>query len=74
MNWQGIRRFALLRHEDESGVSGVGIVAVGVEFPSGTCVIEWVVQPATHGWYGSIAEVEQVHGHGGKTEVIWRDD
>ena len=36
------RRFRLVREEDESGVSGTGVVAVGVEFPSGAVVFEWL--------------------------------
>lgn len=70
------RRFYLLRQEDESGVSGTGVVAVGVEFPSGQCVIEWVTkrtEGGSLGVYDSMAALEQVHGHGGKTEVCWQD-
>jgi hypothetical protein len=36
------RRFQLIRYEDESGVSGTGVVAVGVEFPSGYVQMEWL--------------------------------
>ena len=37
-----LRVFHLLRDEDPSGVSGVGRVAVGVVFPSGKVVLEWL--------------------------------
>lgn len=37
-----IRRFRLVREEDESGVSGTGVVAVGAQFPSGFIHIEWL--------------------------------
>lgn len=63
--------FFLHRLEDESGVSGTGLVAVGVQFPSGHCVLEWVVPPRTMGWYERIEDVVAVHGHHGKTGVMW---
>ncbi len=64
------RRFLLVRSEDESGVSGVGIVAEGVQFQSGRVVMEWQVAPYSMGIYGSIEEVVEIHGHGGKTKVM----
>lgn len=67
------RRFKLLRLEDESGVSGEGIVCHGVQFPSGRCVMEWDTDMASIGVYDSIEHVERVHGHGGKTRVVWVD-
>lgn len=66
-----VAEFYLLRKEDESGVSGTGEVAVGVQFPSGVCVMEWLVEPHTHGWYDSVNDVIEIHGHDGKTELIW---
>lgn len=64
--------FVLSRQVDVSGVSGTGIVADGVEFPDGTCVLHWRGQmPSTVVW-GSIEAVEQIHGHGGATRIVWR--
>jgi len=40
--------FALVRKQDFSGVSGTGKVLVGMIFPSGKCVIEWLT-PKPHG-------------------------
>jgi len=37
-----LRMVQLMRDEDPSGVSGVGRVAVGVVFPSGKVVLEWL--------------------------------
>ena len=68
-----IRRFHLLRHEDASGVSGTGVVAVGAAFPSGHCYMEWVVPPYSASWHENIHAVRFVHGHDGKTEVVWDD-
>lgn len=63
-------RFHLVRHEDETGVSGEGIVAQGLEFPSGYCLMRWVVPPAqSTAFYESIEDLIKIHGHNGKTEV-----
>ncbi len=67
------KRFIVNRLEDESGVSGTGVVAVGVQWPTGKCTIEWVVPPHT-GMYDRIEDVVEIHGHGGKTVVMWMAD
>lgn len=68
------RRFLLQRDEDETGVSGVGIVAEGIQFSDGRIALRWVSSPAasTVTW-DSIEHVEKVHGHNGKTHVVWLD-
>jgi hypothetical protein len=69
------RRFRLIRHEDVSQVSGVGVVAHGVQFPDGPCALRWStpgMPPSTAVWE-SIEAIEAVHGHQGKTEVDWID-
>ena len=63
--------FQLLRDEDPSGVSGVGRVAVGVVFPSGKVVLEWLGSYSTFGIYDDLGQVEQIHGHGGKTRIVF---
>jgi hypothetical protein len=35
------RRFALIRHVDYTGVSGIGVVAYGVTFADGQVVLRW---------------------------------
>lgn len=69
-----IRKFWLLRSEDASGVSGVGIVAEGAIFTDGSCVIKWLSAVSSTTLYASITNVEDVHGHGGKTELIFEGD
>lgn len=68
-----MKRFYLLRREDETGVSGTGIVALGVQFPDGRCVMRWLTNPSSFGVYDSIEDVEKIHGHGGRTVVEWID-
>ena len=66
-----LRVFELLRDEDPSGVSGVGRVAVGVVFPSGKVALEWLGSHNTLGIYDDLARVEYIHGHGGKTRIVF---
>ena len=64
-----MRNFILNRVEDESGVSGTGIVAEGTQFSNGKCVVAWVTQFQSVTIYDSIEEVENIHGHNGKTII-----
>lgn len=66
-----LRKFYLQRHTDVSGNSGTGIVAVGVMYPSGLCIMEWTTPIKSVGQYHSIADLEALHGHQGATEVKW---
>lgn len=71
------RRFALERVTDETGLSGVGIVAVGVALPSGRLVMQWrttaEVGPGSLAIYDSLAQLVAIHGHAGATVVRWVD-
>lgn len=69
-----IRRFQLFRHEDESGVSGTGVVAWGCVFPNGQVSLTWNGTPTSTAWYDSIEDLIEIHGHDGKTEVDWIDE
>ena len=48
---RGIRTFTVCRQNDESGVSGTGVVVQGVVLASGWCVANWLYPPPI----GSIA-------------------
>lgn len=63
--------FILQREEDVSGTSGTGAVAQGVVFSDGRVVLRWLTIVSSMGLYDSIADLEKIHGHGGKTKVIW---
>jgi len=67
-----ITLFSLNRIEDESGVSGVGTVAFGIEFPqpNGRAVLGWVTDVNSVAVYNSMDEIREIHGHGGKTELV----
>lgn len=66
-----IKEFYLKRIEDESGVSGTGIVARGVILPSGHCCLEWLTFTSSIGIYKSVQDLEAIHGHHGKTTVVY---
>jgi hypothetical protein len=65
-----IKEFHLKRIEDETGVSGTGIVARGVILPSGACVMEWQTFHSSIAYYKNVNDVEEIHGHHGKTLLI----
>jgi hypothetical protein len=65
--------FSLIREHDESGISGTGLIAGGVKFPDGTCVLHWYTICTSTAVYKNIEELEKIHGHGGKTKVVFHD-
>ena len=69
-----IRRFRLKRIEDETGMSGTGYVAEGIQFSNGTCVIRWLTATSSIGVYHSHPDMIHIHGHGGKTVIEWIDE
>lgn len=67
------RRFILVRDEDVSGTSGTGIVAEGIWFSNGKAVISWTTKYMSVAVYDSIAELEAIHGHEGRTRIEFID-
>lgn len=67
-----MRSFELHRDEDETGISGIGTVAEGVEFTDGTCAMRWLTGTSSTAIYASVDDVVDIHGHGGKTRLVWR--
>lgn len=68
------RRFHLVRNEDESGVSGEGTVAEGVVFTDGSCVMRWLTHTSSTALYKTLADLETIHGHEGRTTVVFVDE
>jgi hypothetical protein len=68
-----MKRFQLARDVDITGVSGVGIVADGVEFPDGATVIRWRGERQSTVVWPSIDDVKAIHGHNGATRIEWID-
>lgn len=71
-----MRAFTLVRDTDVSGVSGTGVVAEGVEFTDGTVALRWVGKNPTSVVFhdNGIASVKQIHGHDGKTRVVFDNE
>lgn len=72
-NNRGIKRFLLNRDHDVSGVSGTGIVAEGILFSDGSCVIHWLGEFPTTTPHPNLKSVIGVHGHNGNTQIVWID-
>lgn len=68
-----MRRFYLQRDEDESGVSGTGKVAEGLEFEDGTVVLKWLSLKSSLSIFENVKHLRDIHGHCGKTKVMWID-
>jgi len=69
-----MRRFYLIRNEDPSGVSGVGIIIEGVCFSDWTCHIHWLTKLQSEGRFPNPDEMMKIHGHDGKTVLYWIDE
>ena len=69
-----MKMFYLVRKEDESGVSGTGRVAQGFVFDNGRVSVTWLSEHPSTTVYDNIGEVRAIHGHEGKTEVVFEPD
>jgi len=65
------RRFNLVRDDDETGISGTGVVAEGIEFSNGMCAMCWLTAMHSVAVYPNIRQLEAIHGHNGRTRVEW---
>jgi hypothetical protein len=69
-----LNTFKLLRKKDVTGISGIGIVAVGCYFHqsfASIAVMQWLTNPASTAWYpGGWQQIESIHGHNGKTQIV----
>lgn len=65
-----MKAFYVRRDVDIHGNTGTGIVAEGVIFDGGKCVMRWLDKVASISTFDRIEDVEHVHGHSGKTVVV----
>jgi hypothetical protein len=68
-----VRPFHLERVEDVHGVSGTGRVAEGCVFSNGWVALTWLTAHTSVAFYPSMDHVEAVHGHNGKTRIVFED-
>lgn len=66
-----VRTFKLVRDEDETGISGIGVVAEGVEFSNGMCAMSWLTAMHSVAVYPNVRQLEAIHGHNGRTKVVF---
>lgn len=69
-----MKKFYFLRHIDVNGYSGTGVVAEGVIFDDGTGAFTWLTPMKTVTTFWDMADIDFMHGHGGKTDVIVEGD
>lgn len=69
-----VGEFQLHRSEDVSGVSGTGIVADGIVFDDWTTVVRWRGDTRSTVIWDSPSDMMAIHGHGGKTEMVYHTD
>ena len=65
-----VKPFYLLRVVDINGISGTGVVAIGVVLPSGSAILEWCSFESSINIYKNLDHVKDIHGHEGKTTII----
>jgi hypothetical protein len=65
------RLFRLVRSDDETGISGTGVVAEGVEFSNGMCAMCWLTAMHSVAVYPNIRQLEAIHGHNGRAKVLY---
>ena len=63
------RLFRLVRDEDETGISGIGTVAEGVEFANGMCAMSWLTAMHSVAVYPNVRQLLAIHGHNGRARV-----
>jgi hypothetical protein len=71
------KRFRLWRDADVSGTSGTGFVAEGIQFSCGKVVVSFYKElkdVANIETFDNLEDMVKIHGHEGKTKVIWYDD
>lgn len=68
-----MKLFVLERDIDETGISGTGRVAEGIQFSDGRCAMRWMTADLIRSTavYDSIEDVAFIHGHGGKTRIVF---
>jgi hypothetical protein len=68
-----VRRFVLERADDVTGVSGTGTVADGVLWPDGKVTLCWRGEHRSIAVWDSMIDAVAIHGHDGKTKLVFID-
>ena len=75
---RGIRSFTVYRNDDQSGVSGIGVVIEGVKLATGQAIIHWLYPPPRGGIavFDSMDDFIKVHilpHQANKTIITYED-
>ena len=65
-----IRTYHMIRKEDESGVSGTGLVGEIAVMSDGTAILHWLTDLSSIVIYKSLEDLTKIHSHGNKTIVV----
>jgi len=68
------RLFIVDRRKDQSGISGIGVIAEGVEFTDGTAVMRWITETVTTSFFENMGDLRKIHGHRGETVIRYLDE
>jgi len=68
-----MRRFYTVRKHDNTGISGTGFIAEGVELRDGRVLLCWLGNFRSTIIYESMEAAIHVHGHNGNTEFVFVD-
>jgi hypothetical protein len=66
-----MKYFALVRDFDPNGISGIGLIAVGVELKNGEVLVVWVTKMSSRVHWDNINQVVQTHCKVGTTRLEW---
>jgi hypothetical protein len=67
-----MKTFILNRKIDDSGISGIGVVAEGVQFKGGMIALHWLSSTPSVNIYRTIEEMLSIHGHEGNTTIEFK--
>lgn len=68
-----MRTFLLVRDVDDTGISGTGIVAEGIEFSDKSVAMRWKGESPSTSIWANIRHMLLIHGHGTKSRVEWQN-
>jgi hypothetical protein len=68
-----VKPFYMLRHTDVNGLSGTGVVAVGVVWPNGRVSMQWTSIRSSIENHDCMESIQELHGHNGNSEFIFGD-
>jgi hypothetical protein len=66
-----MKTFYLDRKSNGEELSGVGKVAEGVIFTDKTVALRWLKWPHSVGFYQSVEDMIFLHGHEGRTTIVF---